>query len=184
MKYSRQILLATAQRRRCDAESHPSPSKQRRTVRSAPHQTASLNRRKTMNDETMLERLKKSIITSGYSQWLGAEPVRCANGEAELVIPLRDDLTQHHGFAHGSVVGAAADNVCAWAAASVAGDVVTHSYTLQLLAPAKGERLRATGKVIRSGRRLISVRADVFAEVREESRLVATALASVARLEV
>ena len=93
-------------------------------------------------------RLHERIKTSGFTQILAATPVRCWQGESELVIELAPHLTQHHGFAHGGVIGAAADNACAWAAASVAGDVVTSSYTLHFLGPALGERLRATGFIV------------------------------------
>ncbi len=133
--------------------------------------------------ETMLALLKRSVLDSGFSNLLGAEPLRCWQGEAELLIPLKPELTQHHGYAHGAVVGAAADNVCAWAAASVAGDVVTASYSLHLVAPAKGERLRARGTVLKTGWRQLTVRGDVYAESGEDSRLVATALAAIARVE-
>ena len=133
-------------------------------------------------DQT-LARLKASVMTSGYSTVLAIEPLKCWSGESELVVELRPELMQHHGFAHGAVVGAASDNACAWAAASVAGDVVTSSYTLHLVAPAKGERLRALGHVLKNGRRLLTVRADVYAETGGESRLVATALASIAKVE-
>ena len=92
---------------------------------------------------------------------------RAAQNSGELTLALRDDLTQHHGFAHGAVVGLMADNACAWAAASVAGDVVTGSYTINFLAPAKGERLRAKGQVVKSGKRQVIVRAEVWAEGRE-----------------
>lgn len=94
----------------------------------------------------MLALLRKSIAGSGFSTLLAAQPLRCWDGTAELVIPLSAQLTQHHGYAHGAVVGAAADNACAWAAASVAGDVLTSSYSVHLLALARGERLRAVGK--------------------------------------
>jgi len=130
-----------------------------------------------------LEQLRRSVTQSGFSSFLGAEPIKCLDGEAELIIPLKEQLTQHHGFAHGAVVGAAADNACAWAAASLAGDVVTSSYSLHLLAPALGERLRAHGMVIKKGKRQLAVRADVFAEQGDNSKLVATALASIAIVE-
>ena len=136
-----------------------------------------------LSPEAMLARLKRSVTTSGFSTLLGMEPLRCWAGESELVVPLKPELTQHHGFAHGAVVGAAADNACAWAAASVAGDVVTSSYSLHLLAPAKGERLRAKGQVLKSGRRQLTVRADVYSEGGGDSRLVATALAAITRVE-
>ena len=133
--------------------------------------------------ERTLARLKQSVTGSGFSTMLGMEPLHCWAGESELAVELRPELTQHHGFAHGAVVGAAADNACAWAAASVAGDVVTSSYTLHLVAPAKGDRLRARGVVLKHGRRQLTVRADVFAETGNDSRLVATALASIAKVE-
>ena len=134
----------------------------------------------TVKHGDFLDRLRRSVTQSGFSSILGIEPIKCSKGEAELIIPLKPQLTQHHGFAHGAVEGAAADNACAWAAASLVGDVVTSSYTLQLLAPALGERLRAYGVVIKKGRRQVSVRSDVFAEQGERSKLVATALASIA----
>ncbi len=133
--------------------------------------------------EDSLAFLKRSVTRSGFSTLLGAEPLRCWKGESELIIPLTPSLTQHHGFAHGAVVGAAADNACAWAAASEAGDVVTASLTLHLLAPAKGERLRAKGQVLRHGKRQLIVRADVYSENGAELRLVATALAAIAKVE-
>ncbi|QHL91894.1 hotdog fold thioesterase [Sphingomonas changnyeongensis] len=105
-----------------------------------------------------------AVAGSGFSRFAGVEPVRIWNGEAELVLAMRPDLTQHHGHAHGAIVGMMADNACAWAAASVAGDVVTGSYTISFLAPARGSRLRARGQVIRKGRRQVVVRADVWAE--------------------
>jgi uncharacterized protein (TIGR00369 family) len=98
----------------------------------------------------------------------------------ELSFPIRPETTQHHGFAHGGLIGVAADNACAWAAATVAGDVVTGSYSIQFLAPARGERLRARGEVIRAGKRQVSVEARVYAESAGEApKLVAVALAQI-----
>jgi uncharacterized protein (TIGR00369 family) len=101
---------------------------------------------------------------SGFTRFAGIEPLKVWEGESKLTIALRPDLTQHHGFAHGAVVGLMADNACAWAAASVSGDVVTGSYTIHFLAPAKGERLRAKGQVVKRGKRQVIVRAEVWAE--------------------
>jgi len=42
--------------------------------------------------------------------------------------------------------------------------VVTGSYTIHFVAPAKGERLRAKGQVIKRGKRQVIVRADIWAE--------------------
>lgn len=107
---------------------------------------------------------KVAVARSGFSAWLDVEPVKVWEGESELTLTLRPEMTQHHGFAHGAIVGLMADNACAWAGASVAGDVVTGGYTIDFLRPAKGERLRAKGMVVKAGKRQVVVRADVWAE--------------------
>ncbi|MCZ8368755.1 MAG: PaaI family thioesterase [Porphyrobacter sp.] len=105
-----------------------------------------------------------AVARSGFSSWLDIEPVKVWEGESELVLQMRPEMTQHHGYAHGAIVGLMADNACAWAGASVVGDVVTGGYTIDFLRPAKGERLRAKGTVIKAGKRQVVVRADVWAE--------------------
>jgi uncharacterized protein (TIGR00369 family) len=132
------------------------------------------------NAEAVAYMREVAVGRSGFSRFLGVEPIRCWRGEAELRLVVRDDMTQHHGFAHGAIVGLMADNACAWAAASVAGDVVTGSYTIHFLAPARGAALRVVGTVIKAGRRQVIVRADVWAETEgAEAALVAVAQATV-----
>jgi uncharacterized protein (TIGR00369 family) len=105
-----------------------------------------------------------AVKGSGFSNWLGVEPVKVWEGESELTLAVRPEHTQHHGFAHGAIVGLMADNACAWAAASVAGDVVTGGYTINFLAPATGTVLRAKGQVVRAGKRQVVVKAEVWSE--------------------
>lgn len=114
-----------------------------------------------------------AVAGSGFTRFLDVEPVTCWQGESELTLAVRPDMTQHHGYAHGAIVGLMADNACAWAAASVAGDVVTGSYTIHFLAPATGARLRARGTVVKSGRRQVIVRADVWSESDESPPVLA-----------
>lgn len=115
--------------------------------------------------EASIEYMKRvAVARSGFSNWLQVEPIVVWQGESELVLELRAEMTQHHGYAHGGIVGLMADNACAWAGASVLGDVVTGGYTINFLRPAKGACLRAKGLVIKSGKRQAIVRADVFAE--------------------
>ena len=123
---------------------------------------------------------KVAVARSGFSAWLDVEPVRVWEGESELLLVMRPEMTQHHGYAHGAIVGLMADNACAWAGASVAGDVVTGGYTIDFLRPAKGERLRARGTVIKAGKRQVVVRADVWAESDDENPVhVAVAQATI-----
>lgn len=128
------------------------------------------------NEEAVAYYKVVAVAGSGFTRFLQAEPLRVFQGESEIVVELRDELTQHHGYAHGAVVGALADNACAWAASSVAGDVVTGGYTINFLAPAVGRRLRAKGSVIKAGKRQVIVRADVWAE-RDDAAPVLAAVA-------
>ncbi|MBD2842561.1 PaaI family thioesterase [Erythrobacter rubeus] len=117
------------------------------------------------NEAQVLDYMKKIAVgRSGFSNFLALEPVRCWEGEAEILMEVRPEMTQHHGFAHGAIVGLMADNACAWAASSAVGDVVTGSYTINFLAPAKGKRLRSKGTVVKAGKRQVVVRADVWSE--------------------
>ncbi len=117
------------------------------------------------NEEQVLDYMKRVAVgRSGFSSFLQLEPVQCWEGEAEILMEVRQEMTQHHGFAHGAIVGLMADNACAWAASSAVGDVVTGSYTVNFLAPAKGSRLRSKGSVVKAGKRQVVVRADVWSE--------------------
>jgi hypothetical protein len=62
---------------------------------------------------------------------------------------------------------------------AVAGDVVTASFSINFLAAAKGERLRARGAVVKAGRRIVAVEARVYAETDADAKLVAIALVAV-----
>jgi uncharacterized protein (TIGR00369 family) len=125
--------------------------------------------------------LRVSAQSSGFNRWSGMRLLAAGGGQVCLELPVREEQTQHHGFVHGGIVGALADTACSWAAATVAGDVVTASYTLQLHAPATTALLRARAAVIKQGKRNVSVEAQVYAvDDSGGERRVATALALIA----
>ncbi|MFC4638241.1 PaaI family thioesterase [Deinococcus hohokamensis] len=124
--------------------------------------------------------VRRGIEASAYTRAMGTRLRAFGPGRVEIELDLRPDLTQHHGQAHGAVIAYLADTVSAWAAASVAGDVVTAEYKINFLTAGRGETLWARGEVLRAGRRQVVVRADVYACAHEEDTLVVTALATVA----
>lgn len=131
--------------------------------------------------EASIDYMKRvAVAQSGFSNWLQVEPLIVWDGTSELLLELRPEMTQHHGFSHGAIVGLMADNACAWAGASVVGDVVTGGYTINFLRPALGQRLRAKGEVIKPGKRQVITRADVWAESDNDAPVhVATAQATI-----
>lgn len=91
---------------------------------------------------------------------LGISIERVAPGEVDLALAFRADLTQQHGFLHAGIVTAAVDTACGYAALTLmdAGTaVLSVEFKMQLLAPARGARFGATGRVVKSGRTLTVV---------------------------
>lgn len=125
------------------------------------------------NDDAIRYMKKVAVQGSGFTRFLGIEPLTVWDGVAELVVPVRDDMTQHHGFAHGAIIGAMADNACAWAGSSVLGDVVTGSYSINFLSPAQGTHLRAKATVVKAGKRQAVVQAEVWAEAEGQPPVLA-----------
>ena len=109
---------------------------------------------------------------------IGAELGRVDPGVIEITLPYRTDLTQQHGYLHAGVVTTIADSACGYAAYSLmpAGtEVLSVEFKINLLRPAKGEHFLARAEVIKPGRTLTVVRADVFGiSEGKERELVAT----------
>lgn len=88
-------------------------------------------------------------------------------GEVEIVLPYSDKILQQHAFIHAGAVATIADTACGYAALTVMpadAAVLTTEFKINLLAPAKGERLRAVGRVVRAGKKLVVTLGEVFAE--------------------
>ncbi|WP_309571789.1 PaaI family thioesterase [Deinococcus sp.] len=133
-----------------------------------------------LDSPAALELVRRGLHGSAYTTAMGTRLRHFEPGQVEIELDLRPDLMQHHGQAHGAVIGYLADTVSAWAASSVAADVVTAEYKINFLTAARGDILWARGEVLRAGKRQVIVRADVYASSGGEDTHVATALATIA----
>lgn len=98
---------------------------------------------------------------------LGATLDAVRDGEVEIVLPFSAALTQQHGFIHAGAVTTIVDTACGFAALTKMPDdaaVLTTEFKVNLMSPAKGERLRAKGRVVRAGKTLMVCLGEVFAE--------------------
>jgi uncharacterized protein (TIGR00369 family) len=99
----------------------------------------------------------------------------------DVHLPFRAGLTQQHGFLHAGAMTAVVDSACGYAALTLMpadAAVLSVEFKVNLLAPGKGDRVVARGRVLRSGRTLTTCTGDVFAVERGEERLVLTMLAT------
>ena len=121
-------------------------------------------------------RIAHIFSASPFLTEIGIALVGCGPGWCEAAVALERRHTQFTGVAHAGVVATLADH-CAGAAAITllkAGQgVVTSEFKLSLLRGAVGGRLIGRGTVLKSGRLVSFVEADVFTEQGAESTLVA-----------
>ncbi|MEN9544394.1 MAG: hypothetical protein RLZZ598_1227, partial [Pseudomonadota bacterium] len=96
-------------------------------------------------DPVLFLQLGREILAKQpFSRLLGAELTQLAPGQCELQLPLRDDLKQHLGFAHGGVLSYLADNALTYAGGTAMQvPVVTSEFKINYVRPALGERLVA-----------------------------------------
>ena len=108
-------------------------------------------------DPAFERRVRASFVRQKVMGLIGAELTRVVPGRVEIELAFRDDLTQQHGFFHAGIVGTIADSAGGYAAYTLMpaeASVLSVEYKINLLSPADGERLVASGQVLRPGRTL------------------------------
>ncbi len=129
------------------------------------------------------KRIHEGVGRQGFMQLVGAEISELTRGSCTLLVDRRAELLQQHGFFHGGVTAFLVDNATTIAAATSRGQpALTAEYKLNLLSPAAGERLICRARVIKPGRQVAVVAADVFCVTDGIEKHTATALASIAML--
>jgi uncharacterized protein (TIGR00369 family) len=128
-------------------------------------------------------RIHENVGRQGFMQLVGAEISELTRGSCTLSVDRRAELLQQHGFFHGGVTAFLVDNATTIAAATSRGQpALTAEYKLNLLSPASGDRLICRARVIKPGRQVAVVAADVFCVTDGIEKHTATALASIAML--
>lgn len=131
-------------------------------------------------------RTQDSFSRQGFMKTLGVELTRVLPGRVEMTLPYREALSQQHGYFHGGVIGALADNAGGYAAYTLLrpeDSLLTVEYKINIMAPGKGESLIAIGEVVKPGRRLSVCEAKIYAVANGEGKLCATALCTLMTME-
>ena len=117
------------------------------------------------SSEMMRARVRDSFGRQAMMVTLGAELVSVEQGRVDLAMRRDPRLTQQHGFLHAGAAAAVLDSACGYAALTVMppeAGVLTATYTINLMAPADGERFTLTGTVVKGGRTLVVCRGEAF----------------------
>ena len=122
-------------------------------------------------------RVRESLARQEFMELLGVTLTRIVPGEVHLSFPVRDQLKQQHGVVHAGALASAMDSAAGYAAFTLMPEgsgVVSVEFKVNLLEPARGDRIEARARVVRAGRTLTSVAAEAWAVDAEGERLVAT----------
>ena len=129
-------------------------------------------------------RIRDNVGRQGFMGLVGAEVAELSRGACTLAVDRRPELLQQHGLFHGGGTAFLVDNATTIAAATSRGQpALTAEYKLNLLSPASGDRLICRARVIKPGRQVAVVAADVFCIIDGKEKHTATALASIAMLD-
>jgi uncharacterized protein (TIGR00369 family) len=125
---------------------------------------------------SQVERIQKALETVPFAKLLGIEVEDVSPGIATLGFAIRDNLKQNNGVVHGGAIASLVDTATALAIISLLPPdekATTADLTISYLRPLRNGRAHAIARVIRAGRRLIVVSAEL---VDDEGKIIATAL--------
>jgi acyl-CoA thioesterase len=117
-----------------------------------------------------------------FARLLGLEVDSLEPGHAVLSMKMRDDLMRNGGIAHGGAVATLIDSAMAFAIVELLGEnehTVTVDLTIHYLRPISEGSARASARVVRAGKRVITVSAELFDD---NDKLAATAISTYLRL--
>ena len=114
---------------------------------------------------------------------LGLELAEVGPGTCTTVLPVARCHLQQDGFVHAGVQATVADHTAGAAAASLLAEgriVLSVEFKINLLRPAKAERLVCRSTVLRAGRTVTVAESEVFADEAVPARLVSKATVTLA----
>lgn len=124
------------------------------------------------------QRVRDNFALQTTMDSIGMEISEIEAGLVVLEMRFNPDFAQQHGFHHAGVATTGMDTACGYAAFTLMekeAEVLTVEFKTNFLAPARGERFRFCGEVIKSGKTLIACEGRTYAYQGSNSpKLIAT----------
>ena len=122
------------------------------------------------------QRIRESFARQGAMALVGATLDRVEPGYCAISLVPRPEISQQHGYVHAGVVSTIVDTAGGYAGYTLFpadSSVLTVEFKVNLLAPARGDRIVAEGFVVKPGRTLCITRGEVHAEHGGKRSLIA-----------
>ena len=138
------------------------------------------------SDPNYESRIRSSFDKQEAMKTIGANLVKVLPGEVHIEFYFIESLTQQHGYIHGGIIASVVDTACGYAACtlmSVDSEVLTIEYKVNFMSPAKGDRFKGIGRVLKPGRNITVCSGDVIAIDEGKEKIIATMLATMISVE-
>ena len=135
-----------------------------------------------MNNENR-NSVERIFRDAQFVQSLGIKLSSSGKGWCETRVKSSPVLRQQDGFIHAGVLMTLADHTCGGTAASTMAedcDVITVENKISLLRPASGSDLTCRAEVLRAGKNLVFVEAEIIADGDHGKVMVAKASSTLA----
>jgi uncharacterized protein (TIGR00369 family) len=127
-------------------------------------------------DPEFENRVRSSFARQGLIHTLRGQIAYLGPGELHIEAPFDERFTQQDGFLHAGIVTTLMDSACGYAAYTLMpadSRVLSVEFKVNFLNPARGERFRAEGRVVKSGRTISVCEGKLFALQHGKGSLVA-----------
>ena len=124
----------------------------------------------------MVDRITRSFESQSMMKTLGARIHKIEKGKVIIEAPILPSTLQQQGYGHAGLTFSIGDSAAGYSALTLlpeGHEVMTAEIKINLLAPADGELLRAEGKVVKSGKRLVVVTSEINALKDGKTKLIA-----------
>jgi uncharacterized protein (TIGR00369 family) len=132
--------------------------------------------------EAQRDRILRALVSVPFAKLVGIELETVAPGVAVMSFEIREELMQNNRVVHGGAIASLIDSAMAFAIIPLLADdesTTTVDLTINYLRPLRIGRATATARVLRAGRRVIALSAEVTDDAKD---LAATALSTYLRL--
>ena len=124
----------------------------------------------------MVERINRSFESQSMMKTLGAKINKIEKGKVIIEAPLLPSTLQQQGYVHAGLTFSIGDSAAGYSALTLLPEgmeVMTAEIKINLLAPACGKLLKAEGKVVKLGKRLVIVTSEIHALKNRQTKLIA-----------
>lgn len=133
-------------------------------------------------DENLIKKAQAHFERVPFNQLIGMRLMDLKDGEATINLTVREEIKQPHGLLHGGATASLIDTAMAFAVITKLTPeekAATVDLNVYYLRPVTSGEISCVAKIVKPGKRLFTVSAEVF---NEEQKMIATALSTYSKV--